>query len=135
MSVLDKVGWVQNVIVNQRTGFMVDGHLRVVLALRRGEPVVPVSYVDLSDEDEALVLATFDAVTGMAATDPSALQALLDSIMVDDAGLKAQLDKLIEQAVPTSSIDGGSDGTGSEESGGGINVQCPRCGKRFVPST
>jgi hypothetical protein len=28
---LDKVGWVQRVIVNQRTGHVVDGHLRVAI--------------------------------------------------------------------------------------------------------
>src|SRR5437867_4576224 len=31
--VLDEVGWVQEVIVNQQTGHLVDGHLRVTLAL------------------------------------------------------------------------------------------------------
>jgi hypothetical protein len=38
---LDPVGWVQQVLVNQRSGFVVDGHARVALALRRGEPAVP----------------------------------------------------------------------------------------------
>src|SRR5438309_1172713 len=58
--VLDQVGWVQEVIVNQRTGHLVDGHLRVTLALRRGEVSIPVKYVDLSEQEEALVLATLD---------------------------------------------------------------------------
>lgn len=55
---LDQVGWVQQVLVNRRSGFVVDGHARVALALRRGEPTVPVLYVDLEPEEEALVLAT-----------------------------------------------------------------------------
>ena len=38
---LDAVGWVQQVLVNRRTGFVVDGHARVGLALSRGEPTVP----------------------------------------------------------------------------------------------
>jgi len=40
-SVLDRVGWVSGVLVNRTTGRLVDGHLRVELALSRGEPSVP----------------------------------------------------------------------------------------------
>ncbi len=54
---LDQVGWVQQVLVNRRSGFVVDGHARVALALSRAEPTVPVLYVDLEPEEEALVLA------------------------------------------------------------------------------
>src|SRR4051794_27570297 len=60
--VLSDVGWVQSVISNTRTGKLIDGHLRVELALRNNEPTVPVTYVDLSPEDEALVLATLDPI-------------------------------------------------------------------------
>lgn len=49
---LNEVGWVQRVIVNQQTGHVVDGHARVTLALRREEPTIPVLYVDLSLEEE-----------------------------------------------------------------------------------
>ena len=48
----DAVGWVQQVLVNRRTGFVVDGHARVALALSRGErrtapgrPVPPILQV------------------------------------------------------------------------------------------
>ena len=37
---LDQVGWVQQVLVNRRTGFVVDGHARVAIALSRGERAV-----------------------------------------------------------------------------------------------
>ena len=40
---LDEVGWVQQVIVNQQTGHLIDGHLRVELARAANEPV-PVVY-------------------------------------------------------------------------------------------
>lgn len=62
-SVMDEVGWVDTIIVNQRSGYVVDGHLRVSLALRRGEKTVPVQYVDLTDEEEQLILATLDPRT------------------------------------------------------------------------
>ncbi len=55
-ALLDRVGWVQSVLVNRTTGHLVDGHLRVELALARHEPSVPVLYVELTEEEEALVL-------------------------------------------------------------------------------
>ncbi len=91
---LDQVSWVQQVLVNQRSGFVVDGHARVALAITRGEPTVPVLYVDLSPEEEALVLATLDPIGAMATRDDEKLQALLAGITVDDAGLLALLGDL-----------------------------------------
>jgi hypothetical protein len=91
---LDAVGWVQQVLVNQRTGFVVDGHARVALALSRGEPTVPVVYVDLGPDEEALVLATLDPIGAMAGRDDEKLRALLSEVAVDDAGLLALLGDL-----------------------------------------
>ncbi|MHB8397932.1 MAG: DNA modification methylase [Candidatus Limnocylindrales bacterium] len=88
---LDTVGWVQQCLVNQRTGYVVDGHARVEEALSRGEPSVPVLYVDLSPDEEALVLATLDPIGAMADRDGAKLAALLAGVTVDDAGLAALL--------------------------------------------
>lgn len=85
--VLTEVGWVGTVLVNQRTGFVVDGHLRVAHAISKGEPMVPVTYVDLSEEEEGLVLATLDPLAAMAATDYEALDALLGEATATDAVL------------------------------------------------
>ena len=41
--VLGEVGLVQNVIANRTTGHMIDGHLRVSLAMRHGQKSVPVT--------------------------------------------------------------------------------------------
>jgi hypothetical protein len=76
-SVLDQVGWVQRVIVNQRTGHVVDGHLRVALAISRHEPAVPVVYIDVSEDEEMLILASLDPLAHMAVTDQEMLGALL----------------------------------------------------------
>ncbi len=46
--------------VNRVTGNMLDGHLRTELALERGESYLDVTYVELSPEEERLVLATLD---------------------------------------------------------------------------
>jgi hypothetical protein len=76
---LDEVGWVDDVIVNRRSGLLVDGHLRTELAAKRGEQSIPVKYVDLDEREEALVLATFDPISGMAGTDEDKLKELMDS--------------------------------------------------------
>jgi DNA modification methylase len=91
---LDQVGWVQQILVNQRSGFVVDGHARIALALTRGEPTVPVLYVDLDPDEEALVLATLDPIGAMAGRDDEKLRDLLAGITVDDAGLLALLGDL-----------------------------------------
>jgi hypothetical protein len=82
---------VAHVLVNRTTGHIVDGHLRVELALARHEPTVPVSYVELSEGEEALVLATLDPIAAMANTEQSSLAALLGGLAVEDAGLVALL--------------------------------------------
>ncbi len=92
--VLDEVGWVQSVIVNQRTGHLVDGHMRVSLALRDGVASVPVAYVDLSPEEEALILATIDPISAMAVTDSDQLAALLADVSPSSADVQTMLDEM-----------------------------------------
>ena len=94
--VLQQVGWVQDVVVNRQTGHLVDGHLRVSLALRRKEPTVPVVYVDLTPEEEALVLASMDPVSAMATVDKEKLDALLHEVQTTDAGVQKMLSDLAE---------------------------------------
>ena len=76
---LASVGWVADVIVNERTNNLVDGHARVEEAIKRGEQV-PVSYVDLSEEEEKIVLATLDPIGAMAGTDAAMLADLVESL-------------------------------------------------------
>lgn len=82
-ALVENVGWIQRVIVNQRTGHVVDGHLRVAMAIRRLEPTIPVSYVNLTEAEEKLALATFDAITALAQTDEDKLRELLEGIDAD----------------------------------------------------
>ena len=76
------------------SGFVVDGHARVALAISRHELTVPVLYVDLLPEEEALVIATLDPIGAMATADDAKLRALLADIAVDDVGLMALLGDL-----------------------------------------
>lgn len=107
-AVLDEVGLVQQVIVNKRTGHLVDGHLRVTLAMRRDEPSIPVIYVDLSEEEEKKVLATFDPLGALAQTDQEILDQLLDGVnSTSSEHLEKLLNKLGTKALsPTKEIEG-----------------------------
>jgi DNA modification methylase len=96
--VLDEVGWIQRVIVNQRTGFVLDGHLRVALAITRGEAEVPVVYVDLSPDEERLVLATLDPLGAMAVADGELLRDLLGEVQTESAAVVELLASLREDA-------------------------------------
>lgn len=91
---LDKVGWVQRVIVNRTTGHVVDGHLRIDLAMRHHMESVPVEYVELTESEELLVLATYDYITVQAAYGRNELDALLNRVNTDSTELQSLLAKL-----------------------------------------
>jgi DNA modification methylase len=84
---LAEVGWVQPVTVNRTTGRLVDGHMRVALAIRRGEPAIPVNYVELNEAEERIALATIDPLGDLATQGDEELRALLDSVAVKDQDL------------------------------------------------
>ena len=95
----DELGWIQQVVVNKRTGRLIDGHMRVELAKERGE-IIPVVYVDLSDEEEKLALATYDPLGDMASSDKVALSKLIkDSKVSFDT-----LDELMGSIAQTTKI-------------------------------
>jgi len=93
---LSEVGWVAQVLVNKVTGHVVDGHLRVELAISRREPSVPVVYVELSEEEERLVLASLDPLAAMATAEKDALAALLAGLSPTDDALATLLAELGE---------------------------------------
>jgi DNA modification methylase len=100
-AVLDKVGWVTRIIVNRNTGHVVDGHLRVAMAISRNEKTVPVLYVDLSEEEENLILATLDPLSAMAGTDNEKLEALLREI----PNMGAEIDALLSEIAGSKGLD------------------------------
>src|SRR5262245_41628359 len=85
--VLTEVGWVQRVLVNRTTGHLLEGHLRVTLALARKEPTVPVLYVDLTEAEEHTILATLDPLSALAETEAVRLETLLAGITTEQAGI------------------------------------------------
>ncbi len=98
LGVLREVGIVQDVLVNRASGFVVDGHLRVMLALREGQATIPVKYVELTPEEEALVLATFDPLAALAGMDKEQLAALLQEVETGDAAVQQLLNDLAAEA-------------------------------------
>ncbi len=88
---LKELGWVKTVLVNRRTGHVVDGHARIEEAMRQGQATVPVTYLDLSPEEERLALAVLDPISEMARRDDAALEALLADVVTEDPGLLALL--------------------------------------------
>jgi len=94
---LAEVGWVAEVLVNRTTGNVVDGHLRIELAVDRDEPVVPVTYVELTEDEERLVLASLDPPAAMATAEEEQLAALLEGLEPADAALRALLDDLARE--------------------------------------
>lgn len=95
---LNELGWLQDIIVNRVTDHVLDGHLRVQLALRNAEPTVPVKYVEISEDEERLALAIFDPITYMAETDAAQLDALLQQVNTGEAALQGVLAELAEGA-------------------------------------
>lgn len=88
LAALNEVGWVQNVVVNERTGHIIDGHMRAELARAAGEQV-PVVFVDISEAEERAIIATMDPLAAIAATDNDKARELADMIHTDSAELAA----------------------------------------------
>ncbi len=116
--VLEEVGWVQQVIVNKRTGNLIDGHLRCQLAAREGAQTIPVVYVDVSEDEEALVLATLDPIGAMAATDKQKLDELFAGIQSENENVR----KMMDEIAAKEKLDFGGNSTDKQYS---ANIQAP----------
>lgn len=97
--VLDTIGWIQQVVESDKTGVLLDGHLRVELALSEGEQTpVPYIAVDVSPEEEALILATLDPLSALAVTDNNQLKGLLSTVESGSGSLNTLLDTMKKNA-------------------------------------
>lgn len=89
LTLLRTVGWAAPILVSETTGRIIDGHMRVSLAVRAGIPRVPVDYVALSEEDERKALLYLRRSTSLARIDPVNLEVILTSIETNDDELAA----------------------------------------------
>lgn len=100
---LSEIGLLQRIVVNERSGRVVDGHLRLALAVEHELPVVPVQYVELDEAEEAAALATFDPLGDLASHDPRKLALNIERANLDwlpQPGLGDWLAKLAPPPAP-----------------------------------
>lgn len=118
-------------LVNRTTGFVVDGHLRVALAISQRQPTIPVAYVDLDEAEESEILATLDPIAAMAVADKEQLARLLDEVQSGDAGIQAMLADLAEQN-GLIDLDGVNFKEYDETTADDVKyAECPACHHRF----
>ena len=97
-SILQRIGVVQRIVVNERTGRVLDGHMRVQLAMDEGVETIPIVRVDLSEEEERRVLASFDTVGALAEANNERLAELLAELSAaGDEGLEALAEEMRER--------------------------------------
>ena len=110
---VEELGFCKSVIVNQRTGYIVDGHERVMQALGASDDtLVDVEYVDLSEEDERKLLLILDASSELAEVDACDLEELLRTVNTSSQELADWFTELGEAAKifdPEPESDGDSD--------------------------
>lgn len=92
------VGFIRSVTVNRRTGHLLDGHERVWQALQTEQPFIDVEYVDLSEADEKLALATLDPISEMATLDAATLNTLLNDCQTGEEALQSLFSDLAGRA-------------------------------------
>jgi hypothetical protein len=94
---LDEVGMIDGVILNERTGHLLDGHMRVEEFIERNEPQIPVIIVDLPEDKEHTALMFKDRVGAMNDVDMTAetdLAKLIDTESQALANLMAHITKV-----------------------------------------
>ena len=130
--VINDIGYIKSVTVNKLTGRVVDGHLRVTLALRDGVPTIPVEYVELTEAEEAEALLTLDPIAALAGADKNNLEALLQQVNTGDAAVMELLSKLSQETgVVTPEFK-----EYDESIADGIEVcKCPTCGHEHAAKT
>ncbi|NJK32270.1 MAG: hypothetical protein HC927_07600 [Deltaproteobacteria bacterium] len=101
------IGVIKEVIVNQRTGRLLNGHLRVQLAIEEGIEALPTKYVDLDEQEERLLLALFDHLAEMADVDHSRLTVLLDDLPAQEGRLQALIAEIRTEYAPRELLDDG----------------------------
>lgn len=96
-SALDTVGFVAPVI-EAKSGYLLDGHERVWQGLQNKNAPIPFVVVDVDEDEEAYVLATFDPITALANYDAELLDGLLREVNSDNEHVQKMLAELAAEA-------------------------------------
>lgn len=109
---LEQLGWIDCVTVNVTTQHVVDGHARAADAISAGS-CCPVMWVDLTEDEELVALASFDTITGMAATDQQRLASIADRCKFQSDALadavRAAVSSVVREMPEPERIDGEAD--------------------------
>ncbi|MEK7112046.1 MAG: hypothetical protein AAB875_01850 [Patescibacteria group bacterium] len=144
-AVLETLGWIQDIIVNIRDNdqwssadrnihTVVDGHLRIALAIQNDQPDVPVKYVNLLPEEEALALTTLDPLAALAHTDKEKLDVLLREL---PETIDIRLQEMIADLTKKEGLYAGNDIKTTDEECQTEEEDtktyfCPKCGFEFA---
>ena len=91
---LDELGIIAPCTVNDRSGNMIDGHMRCEEYITAGITRVPVNHLDLSEQEELKAIAFFDRIGALAGTNQENLEYLLENIELDNAPLENLLEDI-----------------------------------------
>lgn len=126
-SSLRKFGMIAPIIVNERTGNVIDGHERVWQGLQNDDAELPYITVDIDPADEATALLTFDRTGDLADWDADVIARLLPDVRTDlDPALDRLMAELAEEVGVTPNLDPLDPPEPVDRS-----VTCPDCGSVF----
>lgn len=128
--VIDQVGWAGVCLFNESTGRLIDGHARREIAIKNGVAEVPVLIGSWTEEQERLILATFDPISAQATIDEAKLADLLKQIETDSKPLQDLLGKLAIDAGQTSGDSGGDSSDDSIPDRWNILIECQSEGEQ-----
>ena len=120
-AVLQTVGLVQNVIISERSGKCLDGHLRIQMAISEGQQTIPITYVDVTPEEEKLILATIDPLSAMAVADEELLAAMRETMSAEFLEIEKMCQAEMEASVAPTEFTEKGDDISTEH-------RCPKCG-------
>jgi hypothetical protein len=101
--VLAEVGWAGALLYNERTGRLIDGHLRKKVAAGQRVPVLVGNW---DEGQEKKILATLDPIAAMATADRDRLDALLRDVQTGSEALARMLTELAEKSGIVPSLNG-----------------------------
>ena len=131
---IEEIGIIDDVTENINTGTVVDGHMRITLAMREGDhTVLPYKLVNLTPEEEDYALLTKDPITVMANAEKEQLSNLLEEVKSGNSVVQQMLSEMAEREglVPPDFMPTPADEQPRLDEKN--SICCPECGFQFVP--
>ena len=118
-------GWIDPVIVNRRSGRIVDGHARVEEAVAQGAAQVPVIVIDVDEQAERRIVARHDRIGALAEIDLEALGKTLTDLGDIDLGKLGWDESILPAGIPedNKAVD--------EDKLAETDKECPKCGFKW----